>query len=143
MTTPWNDFMLPQASGGTYNPVASFTPSSISGVGAAPAGSLPGSGAGVIPGTGDSGMGFGMNMGTGRLALGAIGAGANLWQAWNANQLAQKTFNFQRDVMSTNLTNSIRSYNTQLEDRARARTVTEGQSDAERQAYVDRNRLTR
>lgn len=137
---PWNDFMLPQASGGSFNP------SGIGGFSSLPIGSggsaFPGAGQGGA-GFGDSGMGFGLNMGTGRLALGALGTVGNLWQAWNANQMAQKTFNFQRDIMNTNLTNSIKSYNTQLEDRARSRAVTEGQTDEERQAYVDRNRLSR
>ena len=137
--TVWNGMMLPQSFGGSYDPQAGIAGFS---------GSVPGAG-GVSPMGGqglmggDSGMGFGWNMGTGRLALGALGTVGNLWQAWNANQMAQKTFNFQRDIMNTNLTNSIKSYNTQLEDRARSRAVTEGQTDEERQAYVDRNRLSR
>lgn len=136
MSDTWQQIMA-----GGFQPagVSGYSPATIPGVpGTSP---LPGSG--VIPGTGDSGMGFGWNMGTGRLALGALGTVGNLWQAWNANQMAQKTFNFQRDIMNTNLTNSIKSYNTQLEDRARSRAVTEGQTDEERQAYVDRNRLSR
>lgn len=137
MGDTWQNFMAGGGGFGSPSPLGSGYPlSSGSGIT-----SLPGSG--VIPGTSDSGMGLNWNLGTGRLALGALGTVGNLWQAWNANQMAQKTFNFQRDIMNTNLTNSIKSYNTQLEDRARSRAVTEGQTDEERQAYVDRNRLSR
>ena len=86
-------------------------------------------------------VGLGWNIGTGQLALSGLGALGNLWSAWNANNLANRTFNFQRNMAERNLTNQTQSYNTQLEDRARARAHTEGQSAAERDAYVARNRL--
>jgi hypothetical protein len=125
MGDTWQNIMA----GGFQSPasVGGYSPSNISGSIPVrtstpdPISSLAGAGAG------DSGTGLNFNLG----------------QAWNANQLAQKTFNFQRDVMNTNLTNSIKSYNTQLEDRARSRAVTEGQTDQQRQDYVDRNRLAR
>lgn len=135
MGDTWQNIMA----GGFQSPaVGGFSPSSIPG-------SVPIGAGTTAPGglTGDTGAALGWNMGTGRLAMGALGTAGSLWQSWNANQLAQKTFNFQKDVMNTNLRNSIQSYNTQLEDRARSRAVTEGQTDQQRQEYVDRNRLTR
>lgn len=87
-------------------------------------------------------VGLDWNIGTGQLALGALQGGANIWSAIQANNLAEKSLNLQTNFANRNLANSIASYNTRLEDRARARAVTEGQSDSERQAYVDRNRLS-
>ena len=46
-------------------------------------------------------------------------------------------------MTNTNLNNSIQSYNTSLEDRARARGVMEGQSDEQVQSYIDKNKLSR
>lgn len=155
--TPAQQFDLygPQSGQQTFNyapGATTFTPSSAAILGTAGGGdSSGGIGSflnGIFGGGGSTpdatgGAGFGLNTGTGRGVLGALGTAGNLWQSWNANQLAQKTFNFQRNLANTNLTNSIRAYNTQLEDRARSRAVVEGQTDQQRQDYIDRNRLTR
>ena len=88
-------------------------------------------------------MGLGWNMGTGQLALGGLQTIGSLWNAWQANKLAKEQFKFQKDFANTNLANQIQSYNTTLADRTRARTFTEGGSDAEAQAYIDANQLRR
>lgn len=90
-----------------------------------------------------NGYGLGWNVPTAGLALGGLQAIGSLWNAWEANKLAKKQFNFTKDVTNTNLGNSIRAYNTTLEDRARSRAVVEGQTPAQAQAYVDKNKATR
>jgi hypothetical protein len=57
--------------------------------------------------------------------------------------MAKKQFKFTKDVTNTNLANQIKSYNTALYDRARSRAVQEGQTDAERDAYINNNSLSR
>ena len=60
-------------------------------------------------------------------------------------QLAKKSFEHTRDITNANLNNQISSYNTAIEDRARARFVGEGRGEnsAQEREYVARNRLTR
>jgi hypothetical protein len=62
--------------------------------------------------------------------------------AFGSYGLAKKNYNLQKRAMETNLTNSVGAYNTALEDKARSRAVVEGQSDAERDAYVTAHRAT-
>ena len=87
--------------------------------------------------------GFGFNMDTGKLLLGGLQTIGSLWNAWESQKLAKKTFAFQKDVTETNLRNQIQSYNTTLEDRGRSRAHAEGQDAGTAQAYVDNNRLKR
>ncbi len=89
------------------------------------------------------GNGLGLNLATGQLALSAAGTIGNLLMANQQNKLAKKQFAFQKEFANTNLSNQIKSYNTALEDRARSRAVVEGQTDAQRDSYIDRNRATR
>jgi hypothetical protein len=79
------------------------------------------------------------------LQMGMQGAGmlSNLWGAWQSNRLARDQLDWTKKFANINLNNQIKSYNTALEDRSRSRAAVEGQSAAEAQAYVDRNRLTR
>lgn len=97
-----------------------------------------------VPGVSGSGPGavnLGWNVGTGQLALGGIQAGFNIWNSMQAQDLAKKTFAFNKDIANTNLNNSIRSYNTALEDRAASREAyTSGRFD---DSYVERNRARR
>lgn len=91
---------------------------------------------------GSTGLGgLGLNLDTAQLALGGLQTLGSLWQAWEANKLAKEQFNFSKGFANTNLANSIQSYNTALEDRSRARAVTEGQTPEQAQAYIDANRL--
>lgn len=97
---------------------------------------------------------FGGNQATGGWDWGKIGSGINigmqgltalggLWGAQQSNKLARQNFDFTKDVTNTNLNNQIKSYNTNLEDRARSRAVVEGQSPSETADWIERNRLTR
>lgn len=90
---------------------------------------------------GGMGTGLGMNMGTGQLALGAIGTIGNLWMAWNAQKMAQKQFEYQKGITDTNLTNSIKSYNTSLIDRITSRAAMQGEDQSYINDYLDDNRL--
>ena len=101
------------------------------------------SGLGGLGGVGGAGNGFqvGWNMPTFQMGLQGLNAIGNIWGAWQANKLAKDQLNFTKDFANRNLANQTAAYNTALEDRARARAAVEGQTSAESQAYIDRNRL--
>jgi hypothetical protein len=68
---------------------------------------------------------------TGFQGLATLG---NLWGAFQGNKLARKQLSLATDAYNTNLTNQIKSYNTQLEDRIRGRhapTNAAGQAEAD------------
>lgn len=116
-----------------------FAPNGVSAEGAGAMGPFNAPGAGGSSGTN---TGFGTNMGSAQLGLGLLGGAANAFSAFQANTLANKQFGLARDLATTNLTNSIKSYNTRLEDTARSRASAEGTAFNAGE-YVDRNRLTR
>lgn len=105
----------------------------------------PAPGSGGLFGIGGAGAGFntslGLNVGTGQLALGGLSTLGNLWTAWNATQLAQKSFDFNKKLSSDNYTNQADAYNTNLGNIGRSRAVAENQSAATAQAYQDNNKL--
>ncbi len=86
---------------------------------------------------------FGLNFDTGKLALQGLGTIGSLWAAFQAQKLAKKQFSMTKKVTEANLGNSIASYNTTLEDRARSRAAVEGQSQEQMNAYIDKNRLAK
>ncbi|AIU44324.1 hypothetical protein RG2014_070 [Delftia phage RG-2014] len=88
-------------------------------------------------------QGFGFNMPTAQFGMGMLQSLGGLYGAFQANKLARDQFNFQKGVTETNLGAQLKSYNTALEDRARARAFTEGRDQASADAYVEKNRLTR
>lgn len=90
---------------------------------------------------GGNGIGLGFNIPTFQLALGGLQTIGSLWQAWEANKLAKKQFNAMKEFANANLANQIQSYNTTLEDRARSRYHTEGGTQEDAQAYIDKHRL--
>lgn len=128
---------MPQAGWGMPGQSAS-----IADLGALQVSNTPGTAA-TDAAAGAGGFQFGANIPTFQLGLGALQTGFGLWNAMNQNKLAKQQFKYTKSVTDTNLNNQISSFNTALEDRARARAAVEGQSDAERDAYVERNRLTR
>lgn len=89
------------------------------------------------------GTGLGANVGTGQLALSGLGSLAGIWGAAQQNKLAKEQFSFQKDVTNTNLNNSIKSYNSSLEDRLNSRGVAEGRSAEYTADEIARRRLTR
>lgn len=101
----------------------------------------------AIPGMGgasgsNAATGLGMNLGTAQLGIGGLGALAGLWNGMQARELASKQFDFTKRTTETNLANQLQTYNTALADRARSRGVVEGQSQAQVDDYLARNRLT-
>ena len=92
---------------------------------------------------GDLGLRF--NIPTGKLLFNGLGTLGQLWTGFQGAKLAKKSFEHTRDITNANLNNQISSYNTALEDRARARFVGEGRGEnsAQEREYVARNRLTR
>lgn len=132
-----------------YDPMSSILPSTdVLGAGSpgfAPSAasvSPPGS---ILPsfGTPQQASPFGMNMDTARLGLAGIGTLGSLWGAFQASSLAKKQFNYTKGVTETNLANQLKTYNTQLQDRANNRAIVEGRSPAETAAYFDANKLSR
>ncbi|QHJ80082.1 MAG: hypothetical protein [Caudoviricetes sp.] len=86
---------------------------------------------------------LGMNIPTFQLGLGALGSLANIYGGFQANKLAKDQLSFTKDVTNTNLNNQIKSYNTQLEDRARSRAVAENRDQSSADAYIEKNKLSR
>lgn len=80
-------------------------------------------------------------MGIANAAIGGLQTLGNLYMAFQANKLAKKQFRFQRDFANANLANSIKSYNTALEDRIRSRSFTEGRPDGYADTVINKNRL--
>ena len=78
--------------------------------------------------------------GLGTIAKGLASLGG-VYAALKGVGLARDQLDFSKRTYDTNLANSTKSYNTTLEDRARARFITEGRSDEELQKYLDKNRL--
>jgi hypothetical protein len=101
--------------------------------------------AGLNGGADKTGFGtnLGWNVGTGQLAASGLGSIANIWNAYQANDLAKKQFDFTKKTTDTNLTNQIQSYNTALSDRINARYGTEGKSPDEAAAYIQANKAVR
>ena len=101
-------------------------------------GGLPG---GVGSGGAGSGGIFGLNLDTAKLGLRGLATIGNLWAATQANKLAKKQFDMAKKVGQANLTNSIQSYNTMLEDRLSSRGKVEGTSADDVAAAIAANRL--
>ena len=90
------------------------------------------------------GSGIGWNIPTLQTGFQGLATLGNLWGAFQGNKLARKQLALSTDAYNTNLTNSIKSYNTQLEARIRGRhapTNAIGQAEATRQ--IEANKLTR
>lgn len=87
--------------------------------------------------------GLGWNANTLNFGLQGLNTLGSIWGAYQSNKLAKDQLNFTKQIANANLNNQIKSYNTALEDRSRARAAVEGQTSAEAQAYVDKNRLSR
>ena len=78
--------------------------------------------------------------GWGNLGQGIMGA-FNIYSGLQANKLAKQQLAFAKQQYSTNLANSIKSYNTQLADKINSRYAVEGKSSADAAAYLEANKL--
>lgn len=114
------------------------SPLQLQGSAASAVAPIIGNGAGVAGGLN---TGFGMNIGTGQLALGGLSTLGNLWTAWNAEKLAQQSFDFNKTLASDNYTNQADAYNTELAGKAQARGVMENQSPATTNSFIAANSL--
>lgn len=90
-----------------------------------------------------AGTGLGMNIGTGQMAIQGLATLGNLYGSLQSSKLAKEQFKFSKDFANKNLANQTQSYNTALSDRLTSRGVAQGQSSAEVQAAIDKNRLAR
>lgn len=105
---------------------------------------IPATGSMPVPGTAPlAGAGLGLNLPTLQLGLGTLGTLGGLYASFKGLGLAKKQFRFEKQFAEQNMANQIKSYNTALEDRARSRGVVEGQTSAETQAYIDKNRMVK
>lgn len=96
--------------------------------------------AGMTGNTGDSNF-LGLSQdGWGNLGQGILGA-FNIYSGLQANKLAKQQLAFAKQQYSTNLANSIKSYNTQLADKINSRYAVEGKSSADAAAYLEANKL--
>jgi hypothetical protein len=64
-----------------------------------------------------------------------------IYSGIQANKIAKESLQFSKDSYATNLGNQIQSYNTSLEDRARARYAQQGGTSADADAYINKNRM--
>lgn len=96
-------------------------------------------------GVGGDGTGIGWNTETLGLGVKGLAAIGGLYNAFQSNKLAKEQFAFTKEVTNTNLNNQIKTFNTTLEDRARARARLDGREDTEgyTQDYVKKNRISR
>lgn len=97
------------------------------------------------PGVGGAGTGIGWNTETLGLGVQGLAAIGGLYNALQSNKLAKEQFNFTKEVTNTNLNNQIKTFNTTMEDRARARARLDGREDTEgyTQDYMNKNRISR
>lgn len=90
-----------------------------------------------------SSSGLGMNLGTLGAGMQGLTALSGFLQGNKALGLAKDQFKFQKGLANTNLNNSIKSYNTALEDKLTARGAAQGDDPITTQEKIDRNRLSR
>ena len=86
---------------------------------------------------------FGFNIPTFTLGLNALTSLGGLYNAFNLNNLANKQYNLQKDVLNTNLNNQIKSYNTALEDQLRARAAMETGNANAYDDQIEQRKLSR
>jgi hypothetical protein len=99
------------------------------------------------PGTDSKGWfgvnGLGKNLDTLKLGASGIQTLAGLWAAMQSMKMAKKQYAFTRATTNANLANQTQSYNTSIEDRARARGIAEGQTSAQVDDYISKNSLAK
>lgn len=137
----WN-FNLPQMSGGSGSSGSmSLNFGGLNGTGVPDSDAL----SSILAKTGadNSGTELGFNTETLGLGMTGLGALAGLWNGFNMNKMAQKQFKLTKEMANANLTNQIKSYNTALEDKIRARYQYAGRPAEDADAYLAANKLSR
>lgn len=76
-----------------------------------------------------------------KIGMGGLQTLGNLWGAWQSNNLANKSFNFQRDMANRNLANTTAAYNSRMTDHANTLASLNSWSDKQKQDYITQNRL--
>lgn len=76
-------------------------------------------------------------------AFSGISALTSAYLGFQQLRNAKDSLRFQKEAFNTNMNNSIKSYNTSLEDRIRGRTSDYEGKESDVQSYLDRNRLSR
>ena len=71
-----------------------------------------------------------------KLGLGAAVSLANLYNGWQANELAKNQFEYSKGLADTNLYNSATNYNNALESQTRTAGIMNGTSDADIAARI-------
>lgn len=146
-----NAYNPAEINGPSYAPIASFgvpdliNPNSMITPGGFAAMDPVNTGVGGLSKMGGAGGGFGDISTFGKIGMGLQGLQTigGLISGFGQLSLAKKQFKLQKDVLNTNLNNQIQAYNTSLDDKARSRAVVEGQSDSERDAYIEANKARR
>lgn len=94
---------------------------------------------------GGAGTGIGWNTETLGMGIQGLAAIGGLYNAFQSNKLAKEQFDFTKEVTNTNLNNQIKTFNTTMEDRARARARLDGREDTEAYTkdYMEKNRISR
>jgi hypothetical protein len=87
--------------------------------------------------------GLGANMDTAKLGMNGLQTLAGLWAGIQQLKLARQSVALTRSTTNANLANQTQSYNTSIQDRARARGAVEGQSSAEVTDYIAQNSLAK
>lgn len=77
----------------------------------------------------------------GKLGLGTLQAGMGIYGGLKQLGLAKDQFNFTKRMAEANLANSLKSYNTALEDRARARYAYQTGNANDADEYIKKHRL--
>ena len=86
---------------------------------------------------------FDWNMPTAKLGVNAFTSLGSLWAAFKGLNQAKREFEFNKRITEKNLANSTKSYNTALEDKARARASASGNMSKEDiQKYIALNQLS-
>lgn len=118
------------------------SPMNITGTGASGNGGSTNPLGSIFGNMGQMGGGASGLLGLGQLGIAGLGTLGNIWSAWNANQLANQEFNFDKNYATTNLNNSVQSYNTNLNAQATARYAQENNPGGAA-SYIAANQLAK
>jgi len=85
--------------------------------------------------------GFWQEGGGAQIGLGAIQTLGSLWNSFQQQKMAKKTFNLNKRAYENNLNDQRSTYNSALEDRIRSRGAYNGASEAETNKIIEERSL--